>query len=57
MLEGKPHESAKSEDVDDFLRDCLSTGMRAKDAAKLASESLGVAKNEAYKRVLELMQD
>lgn len=57
VLEGKPHESAKSEDVDDFLRNCLSNGMRAKDAAKLASESLGVAKNEAYKRVLELMQD
>lgn len=57
VLEGKPRESAKSEDVDDFLLDCLSKGMRAKDAAKLAAESLGVAKNEAYKRVLELTRE
>lgn len=47
---------ATAEDLDALIIKLLSSGLAAKDAAKQASATLDVSRNDAYKRALELKE-
>lgn len=49
-----PATRATEEDVDAFLRDCKSRGLRARDASEAAAVHLGVSRKVAYQRYLDL---